>query len=234
MARSSTAVAQPKKPGRVRQFIQVFQMTRKADPLTTLWVVLGFIGGVLIGLAVGVLIAAGNPLTIVLYTVLGVVLGLLAALIILGQLAERAAYAQIEGQSGAVGAVMRTSLRRGWRGSELPVAVNGRTHDAVYRAVGRAGVVLIAEGPRGRTQRMVDDERRKVVRVAPNVPVSVLRVGGDEGSVRLRQISRRLTRLKPQLTRSEVLAVANRLESLTGSLPVPKGVDPARMRPVRR
>lgn len=233
MARS-TAVAQPKKPGRVRQFIQIFTMTRRADPKTTLWVALGFVGGVLIGVGIGVLIADGNVLTIVLYTLLGVILGLLAALIILGQLAERAAYSQIEGQAGAVGAVLRTSLRRGWRGSELPVAVNGRTHDAVYRAVGRAGVVLIAEGPRGRTQRMVDDERRKVVRVAPNVPVSVLRVGDDEGSIRLRQISRRLTRLKPQLTRSEVLAVANRLESLTGGLPVPKGVDPTRMRPVRR
>ena len=122
-------------------------------------------------------------------------------MIIMNRRAERAAYAQLEGQPGAVGAVLRSSLRRGWRGSEVPVAVNGRTKDAVYRVVGRPGVTLIVEGPKARTQRLTDEERRKVTRVAPNVPVTVLHVGHDEGSIRLNQISRRLTRLKPKLTR---------------------------------
>jgi hypothetical protein len=61
----------------------------------------------------------------------------------------------------------------------------------------------------------------------------VLNVGHDEG-LRLHQINRRMNRLKPKLTRAEVLAVSNRLESLTTGLPVPKGVDPTRLRPVRR
>jgi hypothetical protein len=43
-----------------------------------------------------------------------------------------------------------------------------------------------------------------------------------------------MSRLKPKLTRAEVLAVSNRLESLTTGLPVPKGVDPNRLRPARR
>ena len=81
---------------------------------------------------------------------------------------------------------------------------------------------------------LVDEERRKVSRVAPNVPVSVLHVGTEDGAIRLSQINRRLARLKPSLTRAEVLAVSNRLESLTAGLPVPKGVDPTRLRPVRR
>ena len=75
---------------------------------------------------------------------------MLLALIILGRRAETAAYSQIEGQPGAVGAVLRSSLRSSWRGSEMPVAVNGKTQDAVYRAVGRGGVVLISEGPQSR------------------------------------------------------------------------------------
>ena len=130
--------------------------------------------------------------------------------------------------------MLRGSLRRGWRGSEVPVAVNPRTRDAVYRAVGRPGVVLIAEGPKGRTQRLVDEERRKVQRVAPNTPVSVLRVGPGEDAVKLGQINRRLGRLKGKLTRAEVLGVSNRLESLGTGVPIPKGVDPTRMRPSRR
>jgi hypothetical protein len=178
-------------------------------------------------------LSGGSVFTAVVWIIVGVFGGALGALILLGRRAERAAYGQIEGQPGAVGAVLRSSLGRGWRGSEVPVAVNGRTRDAIYRVVGRAGVVLLAEGPKGRTQRMVDEERRKVLRVAPNVPVSVLHVGHDDG-LRLHQINRRMNRLKPKLTRAEVLAVSNRLESLTTGLPVPKGVDPTRLRPVRR
>ena len=176
----------------------------------------------------------GTVLGLILWVVLGVFSGGLAALIVMNRRAERAAYPRMEGQQGAVGAVLRATLRRGWRGSEIPVAVNPSTRDAVYRAVGRPGVVLIAEGPKGRTQRLLDEERRKVVRVAPNTPVSVLRVGPDEGSIQLGQINRNLTRLKGKLTRAEVLAVSNRLESLAGGIPVPKGIDPTKSRPLRR
>lgn len=231
MARSTGRPA--REPGRIKQLLDVFQMTRKADSTLVPWMVLAFLVPLLIGVVLAVLIG-GTVLGVVLWIVLGVVAGALAALIVMNQRAERAAYARMEGQQGAVGAVLRATLRRGWRGSEIPVAVNPRTRDAVYRAVGRPGVVLIAEGPKGRTQRLVDEERRKVARVAPNVPVSVLRVGPDEDSIRLGQINRRLGRLKGKLTRAEVLAVSNRLESLAGGVPVPKGVDPTRTRPVRR
>ena len=224
----------PKSPGRLKQFWQVFQVTRKNDKAVVWWMLLGFLIALLVGVGLAVLLSMGNAFTIVIYVLLGIVAGVLVATIILGRRAERAAYAQIEGQAGAVGAVLRSTLRRGWRGSEVPVAVNPRTRDAVYRAVGRPGVVLIAEGPRGRTQRLVDEERRKVTRVAPNVPISVLRVGTDDGAIRLARINRSLAKLKPKLTRGEVVAVSNRLDSLGGGLPVPKGIDPTKMRPVRR
>ena len=74
--------------------------------------------------------------------------------------------------------------------------------------VGRPGVVVIVEGPKARTQRLSDEERRKVGRVAPNVPVTVLHVGHDDGSIRLDQIG--------------------------SGVPVPKGIDPTKIRAVRR
>ncbi|WP_375389861.1 DUF4191 domain-containing protein [uncultured Amnibacterium sp.] len=230
MARSTGRPA--KEPGRIKQLIDVFHMTRKADSALVWWMLLAFLVPVLVGVVLAVL--SGAIITMITWILLGVVTGLLVALIVMNRRAERAAYNRMEGQQGAVGAVLRATLRRGWRGSEIPVAVNPRSRDAVYRAVGKPGVVLIAEGPKGRTQRLVDEERRKVVRVAPNVPVSVLRVGSDEGSIRLSQINRRLGRLKGKLTRAEVLAVSNRLESLGGGVPMPKGVDPTKLRPVRR
>ena len=59
----------------------------------------------------------------------------------------------------------------------------------VYRAVGRPGVVLIAEGPSGRAQKLLAAERKKVERVASGVPVSVVRVGegGGEDEVTMPQ-----------------------------------------------
>jgi hypothetical protein len=229
MARSARPA---KEPGRFKQLLDVFHMTRKVDSALIWWMLLAFLVPLAIGIVLAVL--ANSVFGAILWVVLGVVSGFLAALIVMNRRAERAAYARMEGQQGAVGAVLRATLRRGWRGSEIPVAVNPRTRDAVYRAVGRPGVVLIAEGPKGRTQRLVDEERRKVSRVAPNVPVSVLRVGPDEGEIRLGQINRNLARLKGKLTRAEVLAVSNRLESLAGGVPVPKGMDPTKTRPVRR
>ena len=76
------------------------------------------------------LLSADNVIGFVLYVVAGVLGGLLLLLIILGRLAEKAAYSQIAGQPGAVGAVLKSSLRRGWTASEMPVAVSPRTQDA--------------------------------------------------------------------------------------------------------
>jgi hypothetical protein len=223
----------PKEPGRLKQMWQVFQMTRRYDSNIVLFMVLGFLIPVVIGLAFALLLTPDNGFTIALWIIAGVLGGILAMLIILGRRAEKAAYSQIEGQPGAVGAVLRSSLKRGWVGSEMPVAVNGKTQDAVYRAVGRGGVVLISEGPRTRTSRMVDEEKRSVAKVGGNVAVTVIAVGPDSDAVPLHKLARRLTKIKPSLTKAEVLAVNNRLNSMTKKLPIPKGVDPTKARPQR-
>jgi hypothetical protein len=233
MARSSSTDKKAKEPGRLKQMFQVFQMTRKADPSSVWWFALAFVGPVVLGVMLALLLPGQNWLAIVLWIVAGVLLGVLLFLIVLGRLAERAAYSQIEGQPGAVGAVLSNSLRRQWRSSEMPVAVHGRSQAAVYRAVGRPGVVLITEGQRGNLNRQVDEERRKVQRIVPNVAVHVLHVGDGTGeSLTLHKLPRAMNKLKKSLNRNEVLAVANRLDSLTQSpaASIPKGMDPMRAR----
>jgi hypothetical protein len=233
MARTKDASSAPKEPGRMKQMWQVFQMTRRYDPTAQWLMLLAFLAPILVGLAVAIWLGDGNGFTIALWIVAGVLAGLLIALVILGRRAERAAYSQIEGQPGAVGAVLRSGLRGGWVGNEMPVAVNGKTQDAVYRAVGRGGVVLISEGPVSRTKRMLDEEQRKVSRILPNVPVTLVSVGHDEGSIELHRLPATLRKTKRTLTKPEVLAVSNRLNSLQTSLPIPKGIDPMKARPQR-
>ncbi|RUR00778.1 DUF4191 domain-containing protein [Labedella endophytica] len=233
MARKERAAKAPKEPGRIKQMVQVFHMTRRYDPSVVWWMILGFVGSVAVFVIAAVLFSRDSIVGIVLWSVAGLLAGVLVTMIILGRRAERAAYGQIAGQPGAVGAVFKGSLPRGWAGSEMPVAVNGKTQDAVYRAIGRGGIALVGEGPVSRTRRMVEDEKRKVSRVLPNVPVTTLYVGPDESSVPLHRVPRELRRVKPQLTKPEVLAVSNRLSSLGNALPIPKGVDPFKVRPQR-
>ncbi|HEY9366395.1 MAG TPA: DUF4191 domain-containing protein [Agromyces sp.] len=233
MARTKDASKAQKEPGRMKQMWQVFQMTRRYDSTAQWLMLLGFLAPVLVSLGLALWLGEGNGFTIALWVVAGVLAGLLIALVILGRRAERAAYSQIEGQPGAVGAVLRSGLRGGWVGNEMPVAVNGKTQDAVYRAVGRGGVALISEGPVSRTKRMLDDEQRKVTRILPNVPVTQISVGDDEGSIALHKLPVTLRKTKKALTKPEVLAVSNRLNSLQSSLPIPKGIDPMKARPQR-
>jgi Domain of unknown function (DUF4191) len=235
MARTSTTAPKPpKEPGRLKQMYDVFQMTRRYDSNAIWWFLLAFLGPIAVGLALAFILSPDQILGFVLYIVAGVLGGLLLFLIVLGRRAEKAAYSQIAGQPGAVGAVLKSSLRRGWTASEMPVSVSPKTQDAVYRAVGRGGVALIGEGPRSRTQRMLEDERRVVTRILPNVPVNLLYVGPDADSVPLYKLAGKLRGLKPALRKQEIVAVSNRLNSLgKNGLPIPKGVDPYKVRAPR-
>jgi len=224
----------PKEPGRLKQMYQVFQMTIRYDKLAIWWLIGGFLLPVLAGVVLALLLSRDQILGFVLYIVAGVLGGVLVFLIILGRRAERAAYSQIAGQPGAVGAVLKSSLRRGWTASEMPVAVSPKTQDAVYRAVGRGGVALIGEGPKSRTQPMLESERKNVSRILPNVPVTFVYVGPDAESTPLYKLPTKLRSIKSALRKPEILAVSNRLNSLgRNGLPIPKGMDPMKARAPR-
>jgi hypothetical protein len=229
-SRSEKQAAPAKKPGRLKTLRQIFTITRESDPLLPLWMLLAFAGTVLVAFLIG--LAFGYP---VYFAVLGLPLGVLVALIIMSRRAERSAYARAAAQTGVTGQVMK-NIRRGWFVEEEPVAIDPRTRDLVFRAVGRPGVALVTEGPIPRVARLVDGERKRVTRVlGPNVPVLVLHVGDGEGQIPLRKLNTKLMRSKAVLTKTEAAQVAARLKALGGARPpIPKGVDPLRMRPDRK
>ena len=165
-----------KEPGRIRQLWQVYKLTAKADKNFVPLGVLAFVGPLAIGVVVILLFFMDSPLSIFLWSVSVLLFSVLTALGVLSRRAERAAFMRISGQPGAVAAVISSTLKRGYSTSEMPVAVDPKSRDAVYRAVGRAGVVLIAEGSSARLRQIVEDEKRKVSRAIPGVTVSVISV----------------------------------------------------------
>ena len=224
----------PKKQGQVRQLLSMYKMTMSADKTAIWWALLPFAVSVLVGTVLGLLLSPSNTLGLVTWIVTGVLAGFLGFLITMSRRAERVAYQNIEGKQGAVGAVISSALKRGWRTSERPVAVNPRTFDAVYRAIGPAGVVLIAEGKRTQVRQLLEDEKKRVARVASGVPIHVFYVVDDSEGTPLLKLVRSVYKLKRTLNRTEISAVANRLSTVGMNLAVPKGIDPTKFRAPRR
>lgn len=218
-----------KAPGRIKQMVQIYRSTKQYDRNLTLWLLLSAIVPIA-AVIVLALIMQPNILGWILWVISGVLVGLLIAMIVLGRRAEHTAYSQLEGKAGAVGAVINGALRRSWRGSEIPIAVT-RQQDAVYRVVGRGGIVLITEGSQTRTKQLASREMTKLKQAVRGVPITSLHVGLENGGIAINQLSRTLIKLKPVLNRRQINDVYNRLTSLKSDpIGIPKGIDPTRMR----
>ena len=217
-----------KGPGVFSQMKQVFQMTREREPNILWWMILLGLGVLLVFLLIGVLL--GNWIT---WLLIGIPFAVLAAVILLSRRAEKAAFSRIEGQPGAAGAALST-LKRGWIVEEEPAAMDPKSKDLLFRAVGRPGVVFITEGPVSRVDKLVKKERRRIGPVIQNVPIHVLKSGNGENQIPLSKLTKEMKRLENKLTKQEVQVVHRRMNTLQNKLPIPKGVDPMRARPDRK
>ena len=222
-----------KKPGRIKQMVQVYKFTQEVDS-STLPMMLGSIA---LSIVVMVLLSwwlISNPWYGIF---LGIAIGLLVAMLILARKAERAAFSRIAGQPGAPLAAMQ-SIRRGWDVHEEPVQIDRRTQKMIYRASGRAGIALVADDDSRASLTLLDKETKAIRRVLhhENVPIHHIIEGDEQGQVPLHKLPTHMQRMKKVLTRDESAEVGRRLNALQRSLrqAVPKGVDPMRMRPDRR
>ena len=211
-------------PQKKRRFYHNLMDAYRIAARTYPWIGWLMIGVTVVATALGVLAAAlihGSWFSLIL-------LGLL-----LSTLTERATYAQVEGTVGQVYMVI-SRIRSGWIANQQPIAANPE-QDLVWRLIGRPGIVLISEGPSSRVRSLLEQERKKAQRIMRNVTVTTIQVGTEEGQVRLAKLQRELRSLKKTLTRDEVPLVNQRLSALDRtSAPIPKGIDPTRMRPNRR
>ena len=212
-----------KKPGRLSQIRQAYTLTRKVDPMVG-WVTLAtFFLTFAVMLAIGFVI--GHP---VYLGILGVMLGFLAATIVFGRRAEKAAFSQVQGQPGAAAAALNM-LRKGW--TVTPGVAVTKNQDLVHRVVGRPGVVLIGEGAPTRVGNLLAQEKKKVARYVPDVPIYDLQAGDGEGQVPLRKLNNHVMKLPRNLKTDQIIEVNRRLKALgTMSLPIPKGPMPKNLR----
>ncbi|SLM96845.1 DUF4191 domain-containing protein [Brevibacterium yomogidense] len=226
----------PKKNGRIQQMREVFNLARKHNPASAWLMAAALVGLTLVGVLVGLLVSGGVFGTI-LWGISGLLAGAVLAMFMLGRYAETAAFDQMRGQAGAIGAVLNTA-RRGWLMDEQPIAVDPRTQEMVFRTTGRAGVVLVGEGrSRHKVTQLLEKQKRRHEKVVKGVPVHTFQGGENEGQVPMENLTKTLYKLPKRLNKAEILAVRNRLTGI-GSLatrpPIPKGVDPNNIRPDRR
>ena len=234
---STPSTAKPKKQRKLVQYARNIKDSYTISRRTYPWV-----GWALLGLPVLLAVIAA-VLSLVTsqawwyWVLMAVVVALTLDMLVLSWTVRRASYSQIEGMPGATKSVL-DQLRRGWNIEQEPAAVNPRTQDVVWRMVGRPGVVLLAEAPPSRAHRMLEDEKKKVRRILPTVPVHLIQVGKAESQTRLLNLERTLRRLPTRptkLTDAEIVQVAQRLRSLNSKgLPIPRGIDPMKVRPDRR
>ncbi|MFJ6717346.1 DUF4191 domain-containing protein [Streptomyces sp. NPDC091259] len=224
MARKSNAETAAN-PGRLKQIALTYKMTRKADPK---------VGLIVAGLGIvtfGVFLAIGFLIDHPVYLgILGVLVAFLAMAIVFGRRAERAAFGQMEGQPGAAAAVL-DNVGRGW--TTTPAVAMNRSQDIVHRAVGKAGVVLIAEGNPNRVKSLLAAEKKKLARIMPDIPVHDFIVGNGEGEVPLKKLRTTLLKLPRVLAGPQITQVNDKLRAmgdLMSNMPIPKGPIPGRAR----
>jgi hypothetical protein len=219
---STDDAAAPK--GRLAQIRATYTMARKADPMIGLITAAAGVLAFLVVLAIGFLVSLP-----IYFAILGVLGGVLAATIVFGRRAEKAAFSQIEGQPGAAAAAMNM-LRKGW--SVTPAVAATRNQEIVHRAIGRPGVVLVGEGSSPqRVAALLATEKKKVARFVPDVPIYELQAGSYEGQVPLRRLNRRMMKLPRNLSTAQAGEVTRRLRALgTMNLPIPKGPMPKNVR----
>jgi hypothetical protein len=208
-------------------------MARKTDRAIGWWILGTFLLAAAVGFTLFYLLPGEGVFGYIIAGLGAFLFGLLAAMIIFGRRAQKAAYGQMEGQPGAAAAALRM-LRRGWK-SDVAIAFN-KQQDVVHRVVGPPGIVLVGEGNPHRLRQLMASERRKHERVASEVPIHEVISGREEGQVPLPKLSRHIQKLGRQVKPAEMTDILNRIKALDAQrspIPLPKGPVPTSMKGMR-
>lgn len=211
------------------QIFQAFHMQRKEDKaliplmLGAFVVIAGLV--FLLGLWIGIEW---------LLLPLGILLGVLGAIILFGRRVQKNVFAKAEGQPGA-GAWALDNLRGKWRVTQTVAATTQL--DAVHRVLGGPGVVLVAEGAPHRVRNLLSQEKKRIARLVGDTPIYEVVIGDEEGQVPLRKLQNHLMKLPRNLKGPQVDALETKLSALGNrGAAMPKGPMPqgAKMRNVQR
>jgi hypothetical protein len=222
MAKKSDVAAGSKsaeaEPGRIKQIRMVAGIIRKANPRA-----LPIIAAAGLGI-LAICIVIGLVFTVLSFMIpLGILLGVLAAMILFGRYAQSAQFAMIEGQPGAAAAVLQ-NLRGNW--TVTPAISANRNMDVVHRAVGPPGVVLVGEGSPNGLASLLSAEKKRVSRVAYEVPIFDIQVGDLDKQVDIKKLQKTVMKLPRNLKGPAIADLNFRLKALPQQLQMPKGPVP--------
>jgi hypothetical protein len=207
--------------GRLKQIRLAAGVLREKNP-KALPIVLGS------GLATLVVLTVVGVLTGMYWLiVVGVALGALVTMVLFGRFVRSAQYSAMEGQPGAAAAVLQ-QLRGNW--TVTPTVAANRNLDVVHRAVGRPGVVLVGEGSPTRLASLLAAEKKRVARVAYEVPITEFQIGTGEGQIPIGKLQQKIMRLPRKLKPAAISDINHRLKALQPSLQAPKGPIPRNIR----
>lgn len=194
----------------VTQLWQAFNIQRKQDkwliPLMLLAVVVPAVLLFVIGTFTG-----GKWFMLVI----GLLLGVLAALWVMTRRIESSVYDKAQDSPGAAGWAlenMRNTVGVVWF-TKTSVAMT--THlDAVHRVVGVPGIVLVGEGEPHRLKPLMAQQKRRLNRLVGGVPVYELFVGDGEGQVPLKRLQREMIKLPRNYKKNDVYPINARIEAM--------------------
>ena len=211
-------MAEQEKQGQLAVLKDAFGLVRREKPIALVWCGVTFVvllvGGYFGGKGLG------HPLY---FGILSIPLAILGAFFTFTRFANTAAFASIAGQTGA-GASVLMSIRKGF--TTTPAVNVNRNQDMVHRTVGRSGIILVGEGSPA-VRQLVQDEKKKIERFVPGVPVLEVYVGEYEGAVKLRKLQKPIKKFPNKLSKAQLREVRNRLKGVGGmNMPIPKGPMP--------
>lgn len=204
---------------RLQQIRMAWGQLKEVDPKAPGLIVLGALIGLLIGAGLGLLINVWVAIPVAILT------AFMGAMVVFNQRLQKAQFSAIEGHPGAAAAVLQ-QMRGQWFVTPA-VAVNAK-QDLVHRVVGRCGIVLVAEGSSPqRVKALLGKEKKRIGRVAGEVPVHTVVVGDGEGdTVTLNKLQVTMNKFGRELSKTEVPKLERRLKPLDRGPAIPGGIDP--------
>ncbi len=230
----SNATPAPAK-GRIRQMRQAYTITKRNDRNIGLILLLTFLvfGGA--SAALGYFVFGTGTFGLIVTILFSILIGILAALIVFGRRAEKAAYAQVEGQTGAAAGALQM-LKRGW--DVKPAVAFTKNQDIVHRVVGRPGIILVGEGNPTRVKNLLAAEKKKHARIGgEDVPVTDIIVGRGEGEVQLTKLLKHVQKLPKNIKPAQMTGLLYKLKALDAmrpAAPMPRGPVPTSMKGSRK
>ncbi|MET0135181.1 MAG: DUF4191 domain-containing protein [Kibdelosporangium sp.] len=228
-AKAAKAARRAESKAKRSQIWQAFKMQRKEDP----WLIPWMLGVFLLITGVVFLLGAWWGIEWMALPV-GIMFGVLGAVIVFGRRVQKNVFSKADGQPGA-GAWALENLKRGWR--VTPTVAATTQLDAVHRVLGRPGVVLVAEGAPHRVKALLAQEKKRVARLIGDTPIYDIIIGNEEGQVPLAKLQSRMMKLPRNLGPKQVDTLEKRLSALASrGAALPKGPMPAgaKMRNIQR